>query len=786
MLRPRGIGSAEFQRRRGVPRFSTTDGGSLASTGNDLLNLGSALMAQGEAEKRQERAVKDGRASLEFDKDLDVATLKNPVDVESFDKDSQVARSRVLARTPEDRREEVALSLDRSIQQRRRQIAANGIQHQMASSLARAKVNIQGSLGEAALQFQRDSAGFTERVAAVREKLIEGTPEQLRPQIEGFFDVEAQRLRLSIAGSEQSALNQSANADIFTMVSDAESRMADAAREGDRDRLTGETEAFESGLDQLVRSGAITGQQRAAMSETAREARENNAVLGQFERTVDAGGIESGTRFVESVLEGDQFVAPTRDRIGALLVRRLDAMQKGAAAVDAERDAQIDLQQRHQISELEIRIDRGQADYDDIQKAEEQGLFDTRPAVRTRLNKALDDSYQKRVDEAHLLSLGAAAASGETALDPSNKDHRKAVEAHFKTNILPKFAQDPNAAASEAVRAASASGIVPEGMRGLVRSGLRSSDASAAVNAADMVARIADQPNGSRLLADFSASDREFAARISGFVEDGVEPARAIELAREAEAPQNDGVRMFRENLYDEGIADDVPGLVEDAMNGPEFGDKAHIPSDEGSPLRQAIVGDYENVYRAEYMKTGSQAVAKQAADRAIKSIWGPTRIDEKSATFSSGARAMRYPPEMFYAVSGRENDWMQKQLIADLRKRGIWHRGIPDMKVGDEPRKPSTLDEFQLFSDSRTAREAGHDGRPSYLIMQERDGAWLRLLDDDGQPSRWRPDRNAEIEAKAAEDEANIEAMRAEIEAYGRVYEGRSFLGRVLGKERN
>lgn len=102
-----------------------------------------------------------------------------------------------------------------------------------------------------------------------------------------------------------------------------------------------------------------------------------------------------------------------------------------------------------------------------------------------------------------------------------------------------------------------------------------------------------------------------------------------------------------------------------------------------------ALVGEYETLYKMNYMKTlGDAEAAKALTETALNRVWGITEI-------GSNERPMKYAPERLVSQAG---EWMQEQLLEDAKSVGV------DLQGKD----------FYLVPTEKTIKT----GKPEYFVM--------------------------------------------------------------------
>lgn len=153
------------------------------------------------------------------------------------------------------------------------------------------------------------------------------------------------------------------------------------------------------------------------------------------------------------------------------------------------------------------------------------------------------------------------------------------------------------------------------------------------------------------------------------------------------------------------------------------------------------VTQEANKIYSAWYMRTGSNDIAKKAAEKFINTNYGNTTIGVGNKLVngepiakatgiidfflpSAKTTVMYQPPEKIYAINGLSSDenikWMNDDLISDVQSV------YPDMKA----------ENIRIFNDLIY----GSDGRPKYLVTNEK-GVPLYV---NGDKMRWVPNYHA------------------------------------------
>lgn len=386
-----------------------------------------------------------------------------------------------------------------------------------------------------------------------------------------------------------------------------------------------------------------------------------------------------------------------------------------------------------QVADLEIAIDNGTADLDDIQKAQDNGLFEDRQQKRATLTKAwLTRQEALRKSQGDLTRV-TDAINGELILDPKNKDDKKSVDGYWKsakrqiaaeTSKLPED-QKRSVEKTLGVNLVQRTGIIPKSMKGEIIGSMRSGTTEQRVSAADMIDRLNQLP-GNVLADEMTKRDIALALQISSLVNAGQDPEQAVAAAISSTDPTNKPVIEARQQtIRQDKLEDNYAGIVKGHFNpttildfipfGPD--DDAELTTVDGTKSR--AIADYKVLFEDWFIRTGDKEQAKTQALKDLGRVWGVTRVD-------GSVRVMKYAPEAFYGVGvGVDDaDWMKAQLHSDIKTL--------DPKL--------TPDSIMLGSDNRTAREA-KARVPTYPVLIKQPSGAFEPLRLDGKLVRWSPD---------------------------------------------
>lgn len=420
---------------------------------------------------------------------------------------------------------------------------------------------------------------------------------------------------------------------------------------------------------------------------------------------------------------------------------QLDSVKKKAFA---EENAAAALDKARQAANLEIKVSRGEATYDEVAQAEQRQLIS--PEKKVSLFKSLDNETEKRVKESESLQKVARALKGQDYIDPKDADDKKAVDLAYTKGVEPQIAASQDSAAQKTLitNYVSAMGIVPSSLQGKIRGVMRGGSVQDKVFYADLVGRI--QESKPQALDDFDDKDVAQAVMIDQLVKSGTPNEEAVKKVEDIANNITPGrIEILKQEFSDKQKAagktatDRNAATISHVRN---LFDTGFFSTDASLPDRQlgienAAVNDYNRLYETWYLNTnGNDDLAKQQADRAFKASWGTTAVNGQSKQLT------KYPIEQAYPMLN--TDEIKDSLVKDLQS-------LPEYKDIDK-------NKVFLQYDNRTAREWG--SQPSYrVLILNKDGVIEPIPDPS--KSRWKPDYKKAVEDKRVNAEMDARLAR-------------------------
>lgn len=424
-----------------------------------------------------------------------------------------------------------------------------------------------------------------------------------------------------------------------------------------------------------------------------------------------------------------------------IIVAKLNAYDATVSSLEvratAQERARQDAVRAEQAADLEIRVNRSEATYEDVLEAQHKGLIT--PAKKVSLYKTLDSNRDKVTKDALSLRKVFGAVNGTDFIDPKSTEDKKSVDLAYSKVLLPQLDEAPTPAVKKSIitNFVRSTGIVPETLRGEMRGVFRGNNVEQKVFYADLVGRIRETKP--QALDDFDDKDITQALMIDEIVKAGTSNELAVEEVTKVMEAADNRVEILNKQLdnywsdigntqaQSDKIVDIVAGhfdkgWLEGDANLPEIG---RIPFFKTKltqlGVESGITVDYKNAYKIYYLSSnGDHRIAQQEALRSIERDWGTTEINGTSKQLT------KFPIEKQYAIldaggnnSGPTADEIKDELKAELKK------ALPEFIKGK-----SKKDIF-LTWDLDTAREVKSGQRPLYTVYVKGSDDKLRLPPD-------------------------------------------------------
>tara|TARA_R110002050_G_scaffold504_30_gene3499 strand:+ start:708 stop:2954 length:2247 start_codon:yes stop_codon:yes gene_type:complete len=584
-------------------------------------------------------------------------------------------------------------------------------------------------------KYGADPKAFADNYNETSKEFLNTLPEEWRSLAAVELVRRREKALDTVQQNFEAATENASNADLISNAADYEARAMASIRTDD---AVGSLEYSAKYLGALDARSDLTPQQKAAQKLRFESEQRRQGALGDFEDVL-ATGLDPAAAHIdgfmksEDIVDPDERAAVASEMAGMLRTRTLQEEARRAQAETA-----VDAEESRRIAELDLAISRDQASHADIEKANNDGLFAGRPEKYTQLSKAADSRIEEQRKVAVRLGVVQTALASGDPLDPANTDHQKGVDDVYRAGVQaldqararalaatgPVGSGGPDQAAVLleqldpskdgrgylAADLAARTGILPDAAKADIRNGL-AGESDAQARAADIIIRIDDANLPGNPLSGIPAPDLARARLINKMVIAGVEPKAAVERASRLVDPDNQATVEARKKAFkdiDPPLADEVADQVFDGL--------FEFQPDVSAHNLAILEAETRGLMERQYLLTGDANLSKTYALKQIQRTWGVTEAD-------GNKRLMKYPPERFYGIGEDDGEWMQKQLLEDIKTAG------------------SVAETVYIEADQRTAREADR-GRPSWLvIVPDETGALTPIVGEDGQPLRWMPD---------------------------------------------
>jgi len=301
----------------------------------------------------------------------------------------------------------------------------------------------------------------------------------------------------------------------------------------------------------------------------------------------------------------------------------------------------------------------------------------------------------------------------DVLFDPGSKETNKIAGLVFERDGgLQALQQGENEGANILMAVATRTGVVPDNARGSLRAMMSMGSAEQKAYAFDVIARL--QEDAPQALASFNDKEIAQAVMYNQMVRRGVDQQTALKKISEDFDPLNQPVMDMRKAWLSSKEGKDFLKSTAKAGNFTDLFDEGLFDWEPDMPRNTAaadsMIADYREALKSEYMTHGDVDVAKERARNQMYRLYGVSRVNGRKSV-------MKYPPEHYYAIPGLDHDWMQDQLLEDVKALD-----------GD-----ISLKNIELLPDHVTAADVAAGRPPRYQILINKDGLWDGARDTDG-----------------------------------------------------
>lgn len=412
------------------------------------------------------------------------------------------------------------------------------------------------------------------------------------------------------------------------------------------------------------------------------------------------------------------------------VISQLNAFDNQMRAVKeqafAKEKAAQELAKARKAADLEIRVSRGEAGYDEITRME-QNLTIT-PDQKASLFKTLDVKNKERLEEAAQLEKVAKALQGTDYLDPKSTEDKKAVDFTYKNAVKQQLqGLAPEAQKAMLVNFIDKVGTVPIELQSKLRGVFRGANPEDKVYYADLVGRI--QEVKPQALDDIEDKDIAQAVMINELVKSGTPNLEAVARVEDMQRSLNPArIQILKDEIKEnksKTVADRLTKAKAPFSN--MFGIAPSLPDDPQLGYNQTLLNDYERTYESWYVYTnGDEKIAQEQTKKTLNKFWGVSEIN-------GSKRLIKYPVEKAYP--NIEPAELRKKLVDDVK-------AIKKYKDINE--------EDILIQDTMDTARLWNTGTPTYrVIVKNKDGVFENVFDND--LDAWTPGKGSDIQKEIA-----------------------------------
>lgn len=394
----------------------------------------------------------------------------------------------------------------------------------------------------------------------------------------------------------------------------------------------------------------------------------------------------------------------------------------------AKEKAEQELAKARKAAELEIKVSRGEADYEEVVRMEQNRIIS--PDQKASLFRALDVKNKEKMEQMAQLEKVAGALQGTAYLDPKDAQDKKAIDFTYQNAVKQQMAGlEPEAQKSMLLNYIEKVGVVPTSVQATLRGVFRGANPNDKVFYADLIGRI--QETKPQALDDIEDKDIAQAVMINELVKSGTPNLEAVARVEDMQKSLNPArISLLKEELKEargtQTLADKLD-RAKKTFSDSFFSFSPTLPSDPQLGYNQALINDYERTYDSWFIYTNGDAkIAEEQTKKALGRLWGETTINGRS-------RLVKYPIEKAYPnIDPAE---LRNKLVSEVKS-------IPKYKDIDES-------EIILQDTIETAR-LWNTGQPTYrVVVKNKDGVFESVMD--GDMDAWTPGKAGELQKEIA-----------------------------------
>jgi hypothetical protein len=364
---------------------------------------------------------------------------------------------------------------------------------------------------------------------------------------------------------------------------------------------------------------------------------------------------------------------------------------------------------------LNIAASRGEVNYIELENAFDNGTIQTATQYSS-LVKTLDRVIEEKEKESNDLIDVSKVLSTDAMFSPTNKDQRKAVNTFFLENASPQMALS-----------LAKKGIVPKAVIDKFTAFNRGGSPKQVADVARLYANmVAVAP---KAMEDIPERHRNDMANMSELINSNVPPDEAVNIL-DKWANRSDSEKEIINKRYVADVLGGQPGKMfiqnqqrelQSKLNGDDNYDK-YILSSAPEPSA-AMVAEYDLLKRRYYQSFDDMSKASARAYETLTTTWGFTEVN-------GNQQIMKYAPEVRYNMPTKA---IKSQLTKEMKDIGI-------------------KKDVRLVATSATAKN---------LVYQISDAEGFPVFGKDNLPILWKPDYDAYIKSKKANEAAAQKAKK-------------------------
>lgn len=588
--------------------------------------------------------------------------------------------------------------------------------------LASLENDLRRELAELELENPDSITQYNEKVQGLVGGVLKGVDPEVRPAVQQFLDRQVTNAQIRIQGRSLETNRREANASRRQAIESAGNEAATLARQGDVEASGDAIRDAFANIDGLVETGDLEADAAAELKRDIEREASEQVIRFNLDNKADAEGIPAAIEEIEEMRnqvpkgwtpdEWDTFVASAQ------------ADMNGKQARQNVIESRVSLETSREISNLKIKVKTGQGEPSELIRQTEE--FFNQGQINESTRTSLITDIIKQQKETQKDAEAMERVFNRLTGNPEEVVSQEDVDLAWDETLAPSLeGMDAEQRAASIEEFVDSTKVIPTQVKERVVSNLNSGDPNLVAESAGIMDRL----DSLRGIPDdaFSPNDRAFAETVVN-LSANMEPKEAVDLARRNTDP-NDRARVKdrQEIIKEEEF--DYAEMIEAEFD-PFFGATRVDQINRGK-----MTQEYQTLFEEHFKAGMDQDAAHRKATQIMKRNWGESSV-------TGEARAMRHPPEDFYAVGGK-TDYIGKQLIEDVKESVFL---AEDVELGD----------IRLVADQFTSRSAS-SGRPQYIVQVITESDGIITL-----PDPWMPDMKPEVERQKKENQSRLETMRA------------------------